>query len=259
MDSNEIAKRRAMRRKAARRKHLKVGFILFLIFALLIGATLSVTVLFPIKKVVASGSKIYSNEEIISISKLKGKNLFTVSEKTLLTKLQSKMPYVDTVKVKRTFPDTVTLKVTDATEYEAYKINDKFYTVSKNGIVLAEYNEKPQHTFEVRLNSVKCKIGNSVTVKDEKELEILNAIKTELSAKKINVDYIDITKLTNLTVGVEGRFEVLLGSNTDIDRKIAHLNGMINSIDKTQSGTINLSMWTTSKSEGTFIKDTQSN
>ena len=40
----------------------------------------------------------------------------------------------------------------------------------------------------------------------------------------------------------------------EVRKKIAHLKGMVSKIDEDKSGKINLSMWTSQKTEGTFVE-----
>ncbi len=253
-NNDDVAKRRAKRRKKARRKHLIIGFVVFLIFSLLIGLVLSVTVLFPIKQVSAKGSKIYSQEEIITSAKLEGENLFTVSEDDLLKKLQKELPFVDAVKIDRSLPDSVLINVTDAKEDLCYKIEKKYFTTSEKNYVLKEYSKVPKNTVEVITNIKKCKVGEPIEFENENQKSCTEKLRKELSDKNLLINYIDTKDMNAIKVGVENKFKVLLGTDSYLEQKCSHLKGMIDSIDKKQWGTINLTMWTPSKSEGTFIK-----
>ena len=69
----------------------------------------------------------------------------------------------------------------------------------------------------------------------------------------IRVTRVDITDELAITVGVDGRFTVNLGTSNYIDKKFAHLSGMIKNMDASAAGKINLSMWTPSNTEGSFV------
>ena len=72
-------KKAALRKKRKRRRRIFV-FTFFLMVMIAIAAVCSLTFLFPIKSISASGSKLYTQEQIVEASGLSWKNLFTVSE-----------------------------------------------------------------------------------------------------------------------------------------------------------------------------------
>ena len=258
MQNDDVAKRRQYRRRKARRKHLKVFFIVFLLFLILIGIALSLTVLFPIKNVVVKQTGVYEQVQIKNSINLMGKNIFTVSEKKTEEALRKRLPLIDKVEINRILPDTVEIKISDAKEFLLYKTENKYYSISKREYVLSNYNEPVQKMPLIITNMAECKIGEKIKFKDEKVKQTIDQLLAELSDKELSVDYIDITDKNNITVGVMGRFKVLMGSSAYLENKCAHLSGMVRSIHETEKGTINLTMWTAEKSEGTFIKDTSS-
>lgn len=251
---DEFQLRREARQKKLRKKRAKrtLIFILFLIVA--VSVILCLTVLFPIKKVSASGSKLYSQKQIVNASNLKGKNVLTASEEKTEEILRNTLPYVDSVKFKRKLPDTIDVKVTDAAEYAYYTFKGKFYTVSKKGNVLEEKTAEPLNLLKINCSTVNCAVGEKVKIKSERERKAVNQILKALKAKEINVNAIDVTNSVAIKVRVEGRFDVNLGNKDNLNKKIAHLKGMITSIGDTRKGNIDLSMWSPEKSEGSFTE-----
>ena len=79
---DEVKRRRAERRRKIRRKRIITGFISFLIVSVIVFAILSVTVLFPVKRVSVTGSKIYTANQIVKASEVtQNSNIFLVSSK----------------------------------------------------------------------------------------------------------------------------------------------------------------------------------
>ena len=64
----------------------------------------------------------------------------------------------------------------------------------------------------------------------------------------------DITDELAITVKAENRFNVNFGSANFLENKFAHLAGMIKNIGADKTGKINLSMWTNSQTQGTFVE-----
>lgn len=256
MQKDEVARRRAIRRRKARKKHLVTGFIVFLIFGVSIFIALSFTLLFPVKNAKFSGSNIYSEKELSQSITVKGKNIFTISESKLLKSARKKLPYIDSVKINRQFPDTVSVTVTDAKEYAAYAVKGKYYIVNEEGYVLSQKSKKPKNTIEIRAKSLKFTLGEQVDYPKESIKETLDTIITALNAKKIKIDYIDLSMQSKITVGIMNkRFNVNFGTRQNLDKKVDHLAAMIKKMDSKAKGTINLSVWSETDPTGILVKE----
>ncbi len=249
---SDVSSRRAARQRAARRRRLKIAFILFLIATFITLAIMCFTVFFPIKRINVSGSEIYSKSQIIKASKLTtDDNLFVVSEKEIEKKIRKTLPYVDSVKLKRVFPDAVILTVADAKEYAYYLSDDKFVILSENNYVLKEQTEAPENVFQIITSGISGKAGEKAKYNNAAEEELVDSIKNLLGNENINIDKIDVSNILQITINVENKFTVTLGNSDYLAEKIAHLSGMIDSIGE-RTGSINLSMWSPTHSQGTF-------
>ncbi len=254
--TDEFLRKRKERQKRLRKRRLIAWFIFLVILLLAVGVILSLTVLFPIKKLSITGSKIYTSQQIEDVSGIDlGDNLFNISKKNILDKLKLKLPFIEDVKFEKILPDTLKITVTDAKKYACYKQKDKFYTVSKDGWVLEKLPEKAENVFLVEANDVICEVGKAIEFKDQKEQELISKIAQILNEENINIDYINVINKVNLIVGVEGRFEVIFGSENSLDSKVKHLREMINNIEESKSGRINLSVWNSQNPQGTFVQN----
>lgn len=253
---SDVNQKRAMRRKKARRRRIKIAFIFFLIITLITLAIMCFTVFFKIKEVKVTGSAIYKDntQEIIKASGLVGENLFVASEKKVEDKIRKSMPYVDDVSLERKFPDKVVLTITDAKEKMYFEKDNKYYIVSENGYVLKEQEEVPENAFQIISNGIGGNIGELVNYENENEQSLSEKIVKSLDKHKIYVNKIDATNPLAIVVEVENRFTVLLGKDEYTEEKIAHLSSMIESIGE-RSGNINLSMWTPQNSQGSFVEN----
>ncbi len=257
MQQSDVEKRRKARQRKARRRRLKICFVLFLFAAFVTLGIMCFTVFFPIKRISVTESQNYSKAEIIKASGLTTKdNLFVVSEEKIEDNIRKKLPYIDSIELKRNLPDAVVITVTDAKEQCCYNVGKEYLVVSQSGYVLKSQQECPENIFEIVTSGVSGKVGEQIKYKNSAESEMALAMVTFLENKKINVDKIDVTNLLNLTVDVENRFCVNFGNDDYLEQKTAHLLGMIEEIGD-RKGDIDLSMWTPDHSQGSFVEKTE--
>lgn len=251
-ENDEFLKKRKARQRRIRKRRMLIGFSLLIVLLAVVGVILSLTVLFPIKSITAKGSERYTAEQIIALSGIKtGDNLFVSSVKT--DALREKLPYIESVKIKRTLPDSITITVKDALPYACYYADGIYYTVSRAGYVLESGEVKPDSLFEIRAGGVKCVLGKEVSFSSEKTEALISEIGGLAEEYGVALNYIDVTDELTVTVKAENRFIVNFGTSNFLQNKFAHLSGMIKNIEETKTGKINLSMWTTENTEGTFV------
>lgn len=252
---DEFIRKRMERQRRIRKRRLTIFFCFLIIMLLCVGVTLSLTVFFPIEDLSASGSAVYTSEQILKASGVKkGDNLFSTSRSQTEARLKEKLPYIDGVVFERALPGTLKITVTDAEEYACLCVGGRYYTVSQSGWVLKENSETPENLFSVFGLKVECKVGSAVVVEAEDDSELVERIVTALKQSKLNINFVDITENVSLSIKVEGRFEVNLGTANNIEEKVKHLAAMIESIGPEKSGLINLSMWTSNNTKGTFVE-----
>ena len=252
-ENDEFLKKRKARQRRIRKRRMIIGFSLLIVVLAGVGVILSLTVLFPINNITAKGSEKYTAEQIISSSGIKtGDNLFVSSVNT--EKLREKLPFIESVKLKRTLPDSITITVKDAEPYACYCSDGMYYTVSRAGYVLESSEEKPDSLFEIRADKVKCTIGKEIVFSSEKTEELISEITTLAEEYAIKLNSVDVSDELAVRVKAENRFIVDFGTSNFLSNKFAHLSGMIKNIEETKTGKINLSMWTKENTEGTFVE-----
>ncbi len=253
---DEFLKKRAERQRKIRKRRLKAFFLIFTVLILCIGIVLSLTVLFPIKKISATGSKIYSEEQILKISGISLEdNLFAVSEGKTEKILKANLPYIESVIFERNIPDNLKIKVKDAVEFACYNINGRYYKVSSSGWVLSKESEASTDILNINADKVKCKVGSQIVFENEETKPLIDSIILSLKENKIDTQLIDVTNDIKINLYVENRFNVDLGSPNYITEKINHLNGMIQGIPEEYKGKIDLSMWTNDNRKAPFRKE----
>lgn len=253
---DEFLQKRKARQRKARKKRLIISFILLITALVITAVTLCLTVFFPITKINATGSKIYTSEEIILNCGIKvGDNIFTFNKNRATDLLREKLPFIENVEFSRELPDTLNIKVTDAKAYYCVLRNGEYYNISKAGWVLEKVTEKKNNVFEIKLSDVKCAVGSKIVFEDEKSEEMLKNVILLLEENSLKINYIDITNKITVKVGVEDRFDVNFGTENYLENKVKHLKTMIENLPIGDSGSINLSIWNDQNPEGTFVKN----
>lgn len=250
-----LEKRKARQRKAKKKKAI-ISFIFLSIVLVITAVILCLTVFFPINNISASGSNIYTSEEIIEQSGIKaGDNIFTFGEKQAEANLKKHLPFIEKVEFVRSLPDSIQIKVSDAKPYLCYKQGDSYYNVSKAGWVLEGVSEKAEDVFEIKLSGAECKVGEMIVFKDENSKEILENLITLLEENSLKIDSVDVTNIISLKAEIEGRFTVNFGTENDLESKVRHLKKTCDTLGNDASGSINLSVWNDQKPEAYFVKN----
>lgn len=255
-ERDEFLRKRAERQRKIRKRRIRITFFIFIFLLICVGAILSLTVFFPIKNIDISGSSVYSSAELQKASGINiGDNLFVVSGAQVESSLKTRLPYVESIELKRKLPDTLIITVTDADKYACYSTDGKNYLVSRSGWVLEEIAEVPADVFAVIGANISCEVGSKAEFSEENSETLVNTIADSAETLGLKLNSVDIGSSVDLTLKVEGRFNVNLGTSNNLEEKLKHLKGMIKTMSEEQSGRINLSMWTANNPQGTFIPE----
>lgn len=234
-----------------RNRRILTGIVVFIAAAAII-VLLSVTVLFNVSevKVVKAGSH-YTAEEIIEASGVEvGDNMLLTKWKEVSNKVETKLPYVLTLEIKKTIGGRVSFTVSDDKADKLVKLSKGYAVVDANFKVLEILNDKPKNT---QLTMLKIELPNGVEIgntidfgegsKTETVLEtIMNAV-NEVGLNKITG--IDISDVNNIYLEYQSRYRLYLGDNSEILYKLKEAKKIIaeeDAINPNQIGEINLSI-----------------
>ena len=171
-------------------------------------------------------------------------------------RLMAKHPFIESVKLKRTLPDKIEIKITESTEYYCYKYAGQFFTASKDNKVLAKYSSAPAGLVDVSANSLtNLSIGKKVEFTNEEEKNYLTKLLNTLSEYNLSVTSVDVTDMLAIKVTISDRIDVNFGGQTELEGKTAHLATLIKNLDENIRGSVNLSVWSPTKDEAYFVKD----
>lgn len=195
-----------------------VAFIVIVIFAVL-----SVTVLFNIETANVRGSSIYSADEIIAASGIKGgdnmirKNLGK-AEKNIVKQLV----YIEEAEINRVLPSSVEIVITPCRETACFQNEDGFFVVSAKGKILKSV-ESPIENIPVfyGVNPVEgMTVGMTFASEDENKTEVIYKLMEYTdSAFASGITAFDVSDRLNLSCVYEDRIDIEIGVISDIDYK----------------------------------------
>ncbi len=126
-------KRRRRRRTGRQTLH----YLLILLVAMAVLTILSFTVFFKIEKIEVVGNTKYADQQLIAQSGISiGDNLFRISQKNIKKALMEKFPYVEDVKLKRSFPPKLTIQITQEIPLGAVNTQTGYVVIGCSGKVL---------------------------------------------------------------------------------------------------------------------------
>ncbi len=255
----EAKKQTARRRKQKRRRRAAKVWVGVLLVLLITAVILCLTVFFPIEEIRITGQSQYSQEQILSASGLEvSQNLFVFLPGNVTKQIEKELPYIEKAKIKRVLPGTVHIEVSPAAETFSYS-NDgtEYYITCANGKVLRQSNQPAENTAIIKGVAVGGALpGDALTFTDASTKTLMQDLAKWIGNHDLSVTEIDLSSIVNITVVVEGRIRVNLGTQTDLIYKIAHMVESIKNVKPNAHGTLDLSSWSREKPQG-FFRESQ--
>jgi cell division protein FtsQ len=233
-------------KKKKHRRNYSLVFLLIFIVLVSIFAILSFTVLFPIKKVIITGSSVYSASDIKSTADIKdGQQIITLKSDNIETAILEKFIYIDETKVKKKFPETIEIEVIPSTPAASIAVTDGYLYLSESGKVL-EQNILPKKDAPVftgvalsgavfpgvtiDINADAAQIQN-MTDEEKADLSAI-ALVLEVAADlpenvREKTDYIDVHDRGDIKIMYDNRLELGIGGLSDLEYKLNFLMKII--------------------------------
>lgn len=212
-------------RKAAKRRKLTPFLFVVSVFILAAAVYLCLTMLFNVDRVKIEGNTLYEEMDLIKTSGIeKGENLFEVDTAYAEDKLYSVYSYIEEVEVKRSFPNSVTIKITEAVPFSVVEEADGYTLVSTGGKVLERgLEEVPYGMLSVRGVST---VTN--TEDNTKRMELMNKIIGTMQELEMN-DYVflDLTDTLEITMIYDNRVKINLGNELELPYKLQFADNVV--------------------------------
>lgn len=204
---------------------------------------LSLTLLFNTSEIVVTGTDLYTYEQITQISGVEiGDNLIRLDTHTAEKCVMDNLSYVDDIKVLRSFPDKITIKVTQAVPMANIEHEGKYYVVSESGKILEAGLSAPKSDLIVvvgyELESTN--IGDELSSLDSLKQPIMETILSGVEDTQMKrIVAVDISDRTDIKLNYDNRINILLGSSLDLEYKLNAVKVIIDTkIEKEFNGVI---------------------
>ena len=243
-----LAKKQEISRKK-RKRVLKVIKWLT-IFGIIIGGIIyaMLSPIFNIKNITVAGNSKISSEAIISLSGLNiDQNIFNFRTSNVKEGIKQN-PYIDTVEIKRKFPDTVKISVQERTATYMLTYGNAYVYINNQGYILEITSKKGDFPIIEGYETPTEQIveGNRLSLEDLEKLndvlKIMEAISSGTNGIEEEITKINIEDKTNYILTLEKEKKTIyLGDATNLSNKILWINRLIEE-EKKHEGTIYLNV-----------------
>ncbi len=223
------------------RKHKGGNYILyylmFAVIAVIVFVILSNTVLFKCTEIIVNGASRYTADEITEVSRIrKGNNLLHIDKSEAEGKIAEKLIYVEKAEVSLSFPSKVVIDVVEAERWFCVTQHGVTALISRGGKIL-EKGSFTGYPVVSGYDPESFETGSRLTSKDETKQSVpveLLEMAEKLGIK--NIDSIDLTDRYAISMNVDGRIRLELGSMANIESKFIIAKKLIdNEISPTES------------------------
>ncbi|MDD6795265.1 MAG: FtsQ-type POTRA domain-containing protein [Clostridiaceae bacterium] len=218
-------------KKAKRRKKIKKMFFLFTLILICAGIIIIYTDLFKIKYISVTGDNLVTKDYITEQTKsLKGENILFISNSKLMNKLKDD-PYVKNVEIKRKYPNSIEIKVTEKKGLFYVQEGEKYKIISCDMDYVEETDSiEDRNLIQLKgLDLSNKKLGDKLEENPRIETLLNNiyVIDQLIADKSINaqLNSFDITDLSKIR-GYIGEIEVYVGSDENFKNKMVTALGI---------------------------------
>ncbi len=242
----ETNPQRTPRRRRKRKSALFTPLAFVLICAALI---FGMSVFFRVTTIVVTGAVNYEEAEIIGASGIEpGDNLIFIDRSGAASRIRSKLPYIESVAVRRVLPNTVNIEILESRALAYLAVDGELWAIDRSCKALAKTTSaQVEGLIHVTgIEATKPSVGEIISGKDAEnsKLEYLAVILREVAARGMEseIGSMDLTNLANPTFDYESRFLVRLGKNEDVGYKLDRMLSVVEQLGESDVGTLDLSI-----------------
>ena len=207
------------------------------------------SVFFRVSGIEVEGNSLYTKEEIIEASGIEeGDNLFFINRFSAISRIFSKLPYVEKAVINRSLPNKLVIVVSESRAIACVAAEDGTWAIDRSCKLLSKASgEELRGLIRVEgLTPIAPEAGQIIAPGEAESPKVsyLSEILTQIDALNLRdrITYIDITGISNPTFDYIGRFKVKLGANENIEYKFQCLLSAVEALSEGDRGTLDLSI-----------------
>lgn len=207
------------------------------------------SVFFRVTTIAVEGNARYSPEEIISASGIeKGDNLFFINQFTAVSRIYSKLPFVEKATINRGLPNRLTIVVAESQAIAYVTAEDGIWAIDRGCKLLSKVEGDALRGL-IRVEGIAAiapEAGKTIEAGEAESPKVtyLAAILRQIDGLGLrgDVSYVDINGIANPYFDYLGRFKVRLGSNENLEYKFQCLLSAVAELSDGDRGTLDLSI-----------------
>ena len=248
------------RRRANRRQRFfhAVGRILF-IGILVAAAILALTIFFKVNTISVEGAMRYSAEEIVTNMDVReGDNLYLWNKVKVSNALMERLPYLESVQIRRHLPDTLVVTVTECEAAVAVSSGTGYVYLSRYGKVLEQNASDGGLPVVTGVTLPDIQPGQAVAQGEDAYCDALLEVLQTLDAGGMldGLRFINLQDLTDVRIGYEGRFDIQVGSMDELSYRLRFAKTVID--ERLSPSDVGRLYWDT-QDRLHFVPDTEEN
>lgn len=258
-----------------RRKIMKIALIAVASVCLLIAVLLSP--LFAIRDVTVSPMNFYTKADLMPyLDEIMGRNgflavadqttfsqsqhIFSMEMPLIAERIQFELPYLESVRVRYSFPNRVNVEVTERTGAFLLEHYGIYLLVDTHGVVMDTFTREdcPDMPIVQGVHIKQYKIGVSITEEQNSNVDVAIQLSNMMRqlAMESYIDIVDVTDHENIQLFCAPSLTIRFGSNKNIGIKLTELKGILDtSLNGHSNGVLDMS----SGGHTTFVKNEEAN
>lgn len=238
----------ARRRGSARRHHRRrFGFLykLLSVLAICVAIVAALTLFFKVDTIEVSGNERYTEQEVISGSGVgQGDNLLLLNKYAVVSRLQSELPYIESIRINKKLPSTLRIELTESSSVFAVRQEGTVWLVSPSGKIVDTGAAEGEYAVIDGCELLAPSVGTWIVLSAEREkqqeslLNLLQELENTGMAQEVRGIHLDSTTLLTMDYGDRFSVEMLYGA--DYARMLRYLNVVVDSLETNVTGVIDL-------------------
>ena len=235
-----------------------VGRLVF-VGVLLAAAIVALTVFFKVSTISVEGASKYSAEEITaSLDVKQGDNLYLWNKPKTISNLQRRLPYLETVQIRRRLPNTLVVSVSECRAAAAVATNGVYFVVSEKGKVLEQTSDAGGLPTVQGVTLDSAVPGEMLDPAGDTYIDALLTVLRTLDAANMldELDFINLSDLTDVRIGYQNRFDIRVGTVEQLAYRLRFAQTVIG--ERLSPSDIGVLYWD-NKNRLHFVPDTAEN